>query len=98
MSYIVGYQLIQKQKASGSSGTIIFSNIPQIYTHLKILINARCDDSIDVVSLNIKFNNTEVIQFLRVNLQYLKLFIKLYAHSFFFRHFFALLSKRQSHD
>lgn len=45
MSYIVGssQQLIGKQVLSGTSATITFSNIPQNFNHLKIIMLARSD-------------------------------------------------------
>jgi hypothetical protein len=40
-----GLTLISKQVVSTPTNTITFSAIPQTYTHLRLLLNGRCDDA-----------------------------------------------------
>lgn len=52
----LGYTQIADTTLSGSAATITFSSIPQIYKHLRIVVQARGDAAAAFVDCNIQFN------------------------------------------
>lgn len=52
----IAIQPIYTQTASGSSSTIVFNNIPQTFTDLKLVISARLTDAGNFGSMYLRFN------------------------------------------
>lgn len=52
----MGWQLIQSQSLSASAASVTFSNIPQTYKSIAVLISARRDSSSGSGAINAQFN------------------------------------------
>lgn len=49
---------IATQTLAATAGTIDFSSIPQLYTHLLLLTNLRCDGAVTAAVCGLRFNGT----------------------------------------